>query len=38
MKVYGDSKYFENEVLQAVCTILRKYAGKACGEDQMIDA
>lgn len=37
MKVYGDSKYFENETLQPVCTMLRKYAGRPCGETEMPD-
>ena len=37
MKVYGDSKYFENETLQSVCAILRKYSNKPCVETEMLD-
>lgn len=28
MKIYGDSKFFENETLQSVCSILRKYSDR----------
>lgn len=29
MQVYGDSKFFENETLQPVCKLLRKYSNRA---------
>lgn len=28
MKIYGDSKFFENETLRQVCSILQKYSGR----------
>jgi hypothetical protein len=37
MKVYGDSKYFENETLQSVCSMLRKHTNKPCDETEMLD-
>lgn len=37
MKVYGDSKYFENVTLQSVCSILRKYSNKDFGEGELLD-
>lgn len=37
MKIYGDSKYFENETLQPVCTILRKHSGRPHDEAEMPD-
>lgn len=27
-KIYGDSKFFENEILQSVCSIFRKYSNR----------
>lgn len=36
MKVYGDSKYFENETLQPVCKLLRKYSDRSI-ENEMLD-
>ena len=37
MKVYGDSKYFENVILQPVCSMLRKYLNQNLGEGELID-
>lgn len=37
MNVYGDSKYFETETLQPVCSILRKYAGKPLDDSALPD-
>lgn len=37
MKVYGDSKYFENVTLQSVCSILRKYSKQNLGEGELLD-
>lgn len=37
MKVYGDSKYFENTTLQLVCNILRKYSNRNFKDDEMLD-
>jgi hypothetical protein len=37
MKVYGDSKYFENVTLQPVCTLLRKYSDRTIEENELID-
>lgn len=37
MKVYGDSKYFEENTLVQVCQILRKYKNKPCNTDELID-
>lgn len=36
MKVYGDSKFFENETLQPVCKMLRKYSDRSM-ENEMVD-
>ena len=36
MKVYGDSKYFEEELLKSVCSILRKYSGQELKEDERV--
>ncbi|MHA9738559.1 Wadjet anti-phage system protein JetD domain-containing protein [Robinsoniella peoriensis] len=36
MKVYGDSKFFENETLQPVCKMLRKYSDRIM-ENEMVD-
>lgn len=37
MKVYGDSKYFENVTLQPVCSILRKYSNQDFREGELLD-
>lgn len=37
MKVYGDSKYFENTTLQPVCNMLRKFSDRAFEEDKILD-
>lgn len=37
MKVYGDSKYFENISLKHVCSMLRKYSNKDHNDDEMLD-
>ncbi len=37
MKVYGDSKFFENVTLQPVCTLLRKYSDRSIEENELID-
>ena len=37
MKVYGDSKYFENVSLQPVCSMLRKYSKQNLREDELLD-
>lgn len=37
MKVYGDSKYFENVTLQPVCSILRKYSNKDFRGGELLD-
>jgi hypothetical protein len=37
MKVYGDSKFFENVTLQPVCTLLRKYSDRTIEENELID-
>jgi hypothetical protein len=37
MKVYGDSKFFENVTLQSVCTLLRKYSDRTIEENELID-
>ena len=37
MKVYGDSKYFENIVLQPVCSMLRKHSNQKMGEGELLD-
>ena len=36
MKVYGDSKFFEEETLQPVCSMLRKYSCRSF-EDELLD-
>ena len=36
MKIYGDSKFFENETLQPVCSILRKYSDRNA-DDELSD-
>lgn len=37
VKVYGDSKYFENITLQPVCNILRKYLKQDFREGELLD-
>lgn len=37
MKVYGDSKYFENVTLQPVCSILRKYSNQDFRGGELLD-
>lgn len=37
MKVYGDSKYFEENTLVQVCQMFRKYKNKPCNTDELID-
>ncbi|HOJ09925.1 MAG TPA: DUF2220 family protein [Clostridiales bacterium] len=37
MKVYGDSKYFEENTLVPVCQMLRKYKNKPCNTDELMD-
>ncbi|WP_458413034.1 Wadjet anti-phage system protein JetD domain-containing protein [Schinkia sp. CFF1] len=37
MKVYGDSKFFENVTMQQVCTLLRKYSDRTIEENELID-
>lgn len=37
MRVYGDSKYFENVTLQPVCNMLRKYQNKPVNDNEMLD-
>ncbi|MBO2536540.1 Wadjet anti-phage system protein JetD domain-containing protein [Rummeliibacillus suwonensis] len=37
IKVYGDSKFFENVTLQTVCTLLRKYSNRSIKENELID-
>lgn len=37
MKVYGDSKYFENVTLQPICSMLRKYSKQDFGEGELLD-
>ncbi len=37
MKVYGDSKYFEENTLKPACLMIRKYKDIPCESDQQID-
>ncbi|OSA90554.1 UNVERIFIED_ORG: hypothetical protein B2H95_12440 [Clostridium botulinum] len=37
MKVYGASKYFEENTLVQVCQMLRKYKNKPCKSDELMD-
>lgn len=37
MKVYGDSKYFEDETLKPVCNMFRKYLRRDIKDDEMLD-
>ncbi|MDD6035980.1 MAG: DUF2220 family protein [Lachnospiraceae bacterium] len=37
MRVYGDSKYFEDTTLVPVCALLRKHIDRTCSEAEMQD-
>lgn len=37
MKIYGDSKYFEENTLTTVCQMLRKYSNKPCRSEELLD-
>ncbi len=37
VKIYGDSKYFEENTLVPVCQMLRKYKNKPCNTDELMD-
>ena len=37
MKMYGDSKYFENVSLQPVCSMLRKYSKQNLRDGELLD-
>ncbi len=37
MQVYGDSKYFENNTLQYVCSLLRRYAACKRNDEELVD-
>lgn len=37
MLIYGSSKYFEENTLDTVCSILRKYHGQPCEENELLD-
>lgn len=37
MKIYGDSKYFEDNTIEPVCNILWKYSGRALKKDKLAD-
>lgn len=37
VKVYGDSKYFEDNTLVQVCQMLRKYKNQPSGTDELVD-
>lgn len=37
MKIYGDSKYFENNTLTSVCQRLRKIRNKPCDSEELLD-
>lgn len=37
MLIYGSSKYFEENTLDAVCGLLRKYHGRPCEENELLD-
>lgn len=37
MKVYGDSKYFEDTTLQQVCSMLHKYSNRTFNDGEMSD-
>ena len=37
MKIYGDSKYFEENTLISVCQMLRKYKNRPCSPEELLD-
>ena len=37
MLIYGSSKYFEENTLDAVCGLLRKFKERTCEEDELPD-
>lgn len=37
MKIYGDSKYFEENTLIPVCQMLRKYKNRPCPSEELLD-
>lgn len=37
IKVYGDSKFFENNTIESVCTMLRKYNNSQADENELKD-
>jgi hypothetical protein len=37
MKVYGDSKFFEEKTLEQVCNMFRKHLNRAVSKDEMLD-
>lgn len=37
MKVYGDSKFFEDTTMQPVCSMLRKYSDRTLKADELLD-
>ncbi len=37
MKIYGDSKYFEDNTLATVCQRLRKFRNKPCDSEEIMD-
>ncbi|MGN6715264.1 Wadjet anti-phage system protein JetD domain-containing protein [Anaerocolumna jejuensis] len=37
MKIYGDSKYFEENTLIPVCQMLRKYKNRPCSLEELLD-
>lgn len=37
MLIYGGSKYLEENTLDAVCGLLRKYHGRPCEENELLD-
>lgn len=37
VKIYGDSKYFEENTLVPVCQMFRKYKNKPCNTDELMD-
>lgn len=37
MKIYGDSKYFEENTLIPVCQMLRKYKNRPCSTEEVLD-
>lgn len=37
MLIYGSSKYFEENTMDAVCGLLRKYHGRPCEENELLN-